>query len=58
MSSALLAEKVGERAAFAESFAAAADMLVHELREGDVAIIMGAGDIYKVFDLLDIKKGE
>ena len=58
VSSALLAEKVGERAAFAESFAAAADMLAHELREGDVAIIMGAGDIYKVFDLLDIKKGE
>ena len=58
VSSALLAEKVGARATFAESFAAIAEMLDRELRDGDVVIIMGAGDIYKVFDLLDFEKGE
>ena len=52
VSSALLADRVGERACYAHSFKAAADILKAELREGDVAVVMGAGDIYRVFDYL------
>ena len=48
-----LAEKVGERASYADSFEGAAKMLSDELCEGDVAVVMGAGDVYKLFDHLD-----
>ena len=54
VSSAALAESVGDRAVFAESFERISEILKSELEEGDVAIIMGAGDIYKVFDTLDL----
>ena len=52
VSSALLAERVGDRAGYAESFEQAAKMLEGELCVGDVAIVMGAGDVYKVFEYL------
>ena len=32
-----------------------AQILKSELREGDVAIIMGAGDVWKIFERLDLK---
>ncbi len=48
-----LARLVGEKAAFAESFASAAKMLKAELREGDVAVVMGAGDVYKTFEYME-----
>ena len=35
-----------------------AALLKKELREGDVLIVMGAGDIYKLYDELDIEKGD
>jgi UDP-N-acetylmuramate-alanine ligase len=31
-------------------------MLKRELREGDVAIIMGAGDVWHVLEHLELKK--
>ena len=52
VSSSALAERIGERASYANDFKAAADALALELRVGDVAVVMGAGDIYKVFDYL------
>ena len=52
VSSSALAERIGERASYANDFKAAADALASELRVGDVAVVMGAGDIYKVFDYL------
>ena len=52
VSSELLAKRIGERATYAESFSAAAELLEAELRAGDVAVIMGAGDVYKVFSYL------
>ena len=55
VSSALLAERVGDKARFADSFEKIAHILKSELREDDVAIIMGAGDIYKVFEYLDFE---
>lgn len=53
-----LAEKIGTHASACHGFSAAAERLAAELREGDVAIVMGAGDVFKVFDYLDLKKGE
>ena len=52
VSSSALAERLGERASYANDFKAAAVALASELRVGDVAVVMGAGDIYKVFDYL------
>ena len=47
-----LAKRIGAKASFAPDFKAAADVLATELRAGDVAVVMGAGDIYKVFEFL------
>jgi UDP-N-acetylmuramate--alanine ligase len=52
VSSALLAERVGSKATYCGSFEAVANAIRQEAREGDLVIVMGAGDIYKVFDLL------
>ena len=52
VSSALLAEAIGERATYCGGIADTAHALRKELRAGDLAIVMGAGDIYKVFELL------
>lgn len=49
----VLAERIGERATACHSFSEAANMLTEELRAGDTAVVMGAGDIYKVFELLE-----
>ncbi len=56
VSSALLAQRIGARACYADSFESAANILMGELKKGDVAVIMGAGDIYKVFDHLDFEE--
>ncbi len=56
VSSAGLAEAVGDRAAYADSFEAAAQMIKRQARNGDVAIIMGAGDVYKVFPYFSFEK--
>ena len=45
-----LAHMIGARAAYVHSFKEAADMVASELKAGDVAVVMGAGDIYKTFD--------
>ena len=52
VSSALLAEAIGERATYCGGIADTAHALRKELRAGDLAIVMGAGDIYKVFEVL------
>ena len=49
----LLAARVGGDAAACHSFSEAAELLARQLREGDAAVVMGAGDIYKVFELLE-----
>ena len=50
---AVFAAHIGEIASPTPSFAEAADALRRELRAGDVAIIMGAGDVFKVFDFME-----
>jgi UDP-N-acetylmuramate--alanine ligase len=54
VSSELLAERIGERAEYCGSFSAVAEAIQRDAREGDLVIIMGAGDIYKTFDLLGL----
>ena len=56
VSSALLAESIGDNAVYAESFEAAADILECELKNGDTAVVMGAGDVYKIFGNMTFSK--
>ncbi len=56
ISSRLLAEGIGERALYCGSFSAVADAICREADEGDLVIVMGAGDIFEVFDLLPLDK--
>lgn len=51
----LFAECIGERAVACHGFHKAAEVLRKELQPGDVAIIMGAGDIWHTFEYLDLK---
>lgn len=52
VSSALLAERIGEKARYCGSFDATANAILEEARDGDLVIVMGAGDVFKVFDRL------
>lgn len=54
--SSMLAERIGERAEYCGSFAAVAEALLRDAREGDLVIVMGAGDIYRTFDFLGLKR--
>lgn len=53
VSSEKLAERIGGKAEYADSFEAAADMLTNEISVGDVAVVMGAGDVWHVFEHLE-----
>ena len=55
VSSCLLAESIGEKATYCESFSCLAKALSKDVGEGDLVIIMGAGDIFHVFEQLDLK---
>ena len=50
-----LAEKIGGKARYGGSFERCAELLTDTLGAGDVGIVMGAGDVYKVFDYLDFE---
>ena len=52
ISSAVLAEMIGEKATYCNTIKNTADTLRAELSEGDVAVVMGAGDVWKIFELL------
>jgi UDP-N-acetylmuramate--alanine ligase len=51
-----LAQRIGDRAEYCGSFEGVAEALERDAKEGDLVIVMGAGDIYKVYDLLNLKK--
>ena len=57
VSSKLLAERIGDKASYEGSVENAAQTLRRELREGDAVIVMGAGNIDRIFNVLqkDIK---
>ena len=52
----LFAERVGDKAVACPAFYKAAEVLRKELGSGDIAIVMGAGDVWHTFDFLDLKK--
>lgn len=52
VSSEKLANAIGEKATYMKSFEEIADSLAKEAREGDLILTMGAGDVYKIGDLL------
>ena len=51
-----LAKTIGDRAEYCGSFSRVAEALKRDAQEGDLVIVMGAGDIYKVYDLLKLQK--
>ncbi|MBR5120041.1 MAG: UDP-N-acetylmuramate--L-alanine ligase, partial [Clostridia bacterium] len=51
-----LAECIGKSAEYCGSFEDVAKALTRDAKEGDLVIVMGAGDIYKIYDLLDLQK--
>ncbi len=54
VSSRQLAERIGERGEYCGDFAAVANAIQRDVREDDLVIVMGAGDIYKVLELLGV----
>ena len=52
MSSAILADAIGEHATYCGTHAAAVERLFDELTPNDMVVIMGAGDVNKVSELL------
>ncbi len=58
VSSTLLAERIGQKALFCPSLAEAAETLKKEMKKGDAAVVMGAGDIYKIFSILEFDEDE
>lgn len=55
ISSADLAKRIGTAAEYCGSFEQVARALKRDAKEGDLVIVMGAGDIYKVYDLLNLQ---
>ena len=55
VSSAQLAQRVGKHAEYCGSFEAVAEAIARDAKEGDVVVVMGAGDIYQVFDMLELR---
>ena len=54
ISSKNLAHSIGERAIYCGTFEACGEKLKDVLRDGDVVVVMGAGDIYKIYSVLGL----
>ena len=52
VSSEKLANAIGEKARYMGDFAKIAEFLADEAKEGDLILTMGAGDVYKIANLL------
>ncbi len=57
VSSEQLAGAIGEKATYCGSFDAVAKAILGEAQEGDLVLVMGAGDIGQVFSLLPLSDG-
>ena len=51
-----LAIRVGEKAEYVSGFENIANEINNSVYPGDVVVVMGAGDVYKVFDFLDFEE--
>lgn len=56
ISSAKLASKIGAKAAYQPDYEKVAEQLRARVTERDAVVIMGAGDVYRLFDLLPLEK--
>ena len=54
ISSAKLASKIGGRAKYVPEYEKVAEMLTQEVSERDAVVVMGAGDVYRLFEHLDL----
>ena len=54
VSSALLAEAIGDRAEYCPSFREAAERLRETVSEDDLLVVMGAGNVYDIFPLIGL----
>ena len=54
VSSALLAQAIGEKATYCADFEDAAALLAAEARPGDAIVVMGAGNVYRIFSYLGL----
>lgn len=50
-----LARRIGEKAVYTGGFAETAEAIRREARPGDLVIVMGAGDVFHVFEHLPLK---
>ncbi|MBQ8849704.1 MAG: UDP-N-acetylmuramate--L-alanine ligase [Clostridia bacterium] len=58
VSSELLARRIGKKARAPQSFSEAAELIKSETKKGDAVVVMGAGDIFKIFDLFGFDEDE
>ena len=56
ISSAKLASKIGAKASYQPDYEKVAQQLCAEVTEHDAVVIMGAGDVYRLLDLLPLEK--
>jgi UDP-N-acetylmuramate--alanine ligase len=54
VSSALLAQAIGEKADYCPTFEDAIAILGAEARPGDAIVVMGAGTVYRIFPYLGL----
>lgn len=54
ISSRIIADRLGDKGIYAGDFDSTARLINENARAGDTVIVMGAGDIYKVFDKLNL----
>ncbi len=54
MTSKRLAEMIGEKAIYGGGFDKTAELIKENIEDGDTVIVMGAGDIFKVFEKLGL----
>ena len=54
VSSALLAQAIGEKATYCASYEDVATILAAEARPGDAIVVMGAGNVYRIFSYLGL----
>lgn len=56
ISSAKLAAKIGARACYIPEYEKIAELLTGEVTEHDAVVVMGAGDVYRLFDCLPLEE--
>ncbi|MBE6695456.1 MAG: UDP-N-acetylmuramate--L-alanine ligase [Ruminococcaceae bacterium] len=56
VSASALADDIGEKAIYLENFRSAAEYVSKNAKHGDLVIVMGAGDVYHVFDYLTLEQ--